>query len=438
MYKAKVFTSTKNEKLSEKEFIFEKVAGKVEMNLIKIYEDVKYQRILGFGGAITESSGYILSQLSQENRDKIMNLYFKENGYNFIRIHIGSCDFSLNNYSNISENDDSLLTFSIEREKKYIIPALKLALSINPEIKIIASPWSPPAFMKDNNDRNYGGKLLKKYYSLWAEYIAKFIKEFEKEGIYIWGITLQNEPLAVQIWDSCIFTPEEEGDFLVNYIYPVFEKYGLLDRKILIWDHNKELVYERGKAILSNELAKKYTYGVAYHWYSGDHFDNLRIFHENFPDKILINTEATQESGISSDPWSVAKRYIHHIIGDLNNFSNGWLDWNILLDENGGPNHVKNYCDAPIIAETTKDEFYIRDHYFAIGHISRFVKEDSIRLGVSSFNSYLEITAFQNKDNVSVIISNPTDNSFNSYLIYKGEILNLTILPDSINTVIIS
>ncbi len=209
--------------------------------------------------------------------------------------------------------------------------------------------------MKSNKDRNNGGKLLKEYYSTWANYLTKFIKEYAKENIHIWGLTIQNEPMAKQIWDSCEFTSEEEKDFLVNHLYPALEKEKLDYIKIFIWDHNKELIYERASSILSDPLAYKYTHGVAYHWYSGDHFENLRLFNEKYPEKMLINTEACQEGGIATNDWRVAKRYAHNIIGDLNNFANGWMDWNILLDEKGGPNHSKNYCDAPIIANIQKN-----------------------------------------------------------------------------------
>ncbi|MCX7820667.1 MAG: hypothetical protein N2258_03225 [Brevinematales bacterium] len=433
-----LYISNQNEKLIKKFLDFKKIETKFEFNLLKIY-DVEYQEILGFGGAITEASGYTFSKLLRDNQELIINKYFKENDYNFVRIHIGSSDFSLGNYSHIKENDENLTTFSIERDKMYIIPMLKQAIKIKPTLKIIASPWSPPAFMKNNNDRNNGGKLLKKYYSLWANYIVKFIKEYEKENIKIWGLTIQNEPMAKQTWDSCEFNAEEEREFLTDFLYPLLEKEKLSHIKIFIWDHNKELVYERASAIFANPLAYKYTYGIAYHWYSGDHFENLRLFHEKYPEKILLNTEACQEGGISEDEWKVAERYTHHIIGDLNNFSNGWIDWNILLDQNGGPNHVKNYCDAPIIGNIETNEVFFRAHYYAIAHFSRFVKEGARRLATSCFNNKLENVAFKNKNGeIVVIIFNPTQEKILFNLIKGNYYTEIESKPNSIISILIN
>ncbi|MGC8769824.1 MAG: glycoside hydrolase family 30 protein [Brevinematia bacterium] len=433
-----LYISTKEKKFVKKPLTLSKIDKKLEFNLIKIYEK-EYQEILGFGGAITEASGYVFSKLNQTDKELILNKYFKENKYNFVRIHIGSSDFSLGNYSHIEENDEDLSTFSIERDKKYIIPLLKEALRIKPDLKIIASPWSPPAFMKENKDRNKGGKLLKKYYPLWAKYIARFIKEYKKEDIHIWGITIQNEPMAKQVWDSCEFTSNEEEEFLVEHLYPTLEKEKLSHIKIFIWDHNKELIYERASSILSNSLAYEYVYGVAYHWYSGDHFENLRLFHEKYPEKFLLNTEACQEGGIASDDWKVAERYAHHIIGDLNNFSNGWIDWNILLDENGGPNHVKNYCDAPIIANTQTNQLSIRGHFYAIGHFSNFIKEGAKRLATSSFNSKIETVAFLNKDcSIVCIIFNQTDEKHSFNLIINEKYSTIESEPHSIISILIN
>ncbi len=437
MKRVKIYTSTRNFdlKLETKEIF--SLNSKMEFNLVKIYENLTYQTIEGFGGALTEASGFVFSQLNTSNQNFIIKSYFDEadgNNYNLVRIPIGSCDFSLDSYSHLTEDNK----FSIERDKKYLIPLIKCVLDHSPDIKIIASPWSPPAFMKENKERKYGGKLLKNYYKPWAEYIVKFIKSYEVEGIPIWGITIQNEPMAKQIWDSCEFSADEEREFLVNHLYPALKKSGLGYIKIFIWDHNKERLYDRATEVLKDKRAFKYTYGVAYHWYTGEHFDNLKMFHERFREKILLGTEACQEAGISQDSWKVAERYIHNIIGDLNNFSSGWIDWNILLDERGGPNYAKNFCDAPIIANYLENKISLRKHYYAIGHFSRFIKQGAKRLGISTFNSRLEVTAFKNLDlSIVVVIFNPSDEKIDFNLAFGKGYIKIESLPHSVCTIVI-
>jgi glucosylceramidase len=225
--------------------------GNPEMNLICIYEDVEYQRILGFGGALTESAGYCYSKLSANNKERLIEAYFdKKNGigYSFCRTHLNSSDFSLGNYSCCENESKGLEGFNIQRDKQYIIPLIKAAQQ-KVDIKLLISPWSPPAWMKTNEMMNRGGKLKKDYYDAWALYYVKFIKSYQQMGIDTFAITVQNEPNAVQTWDSCTYTGEEERDFVKNHLGPVLEKEGLSDVNIFIWDHNKERVYERSKII---------------------------------------------------------------------------------------------------------------------------------------------------------------------------------------------
>ena len=304
-YKRKLF-------LNKKEIKPKKYSEKLKNEIINIYPQIKYQNILGFGGAFTEATCSSILKLSEEKQNQVLQDYFSSN-YTLCRIPIGSTDFSLKSYS--YSNMPDLSDFSIEKDKKYIIPVIKKAQKFNPNINFLASPWSPPKFMKTNKMLVLGGKLLDKYKKTYANYLVKFIKEYEKENIKINYITVQNEPNAVQIWESCLYSAEEEKDFIIKYLYPEFEKNNI-NTKILIWDHNKEKLYTRTKKELDSNSALKAIAGVAFHYYTGDHFENIKLVYEAFPGKLLIHTEGC--TGFSkfnpNEEVKNAEIYAHDII----------------------------------------------------------------------------------------------------------------------------
>ena len=248
------------------------------------------------------------------------------------------------------------------------------------KFKLFSSPWSPPAWMKTNGQMNYGGQLKPECRDVWARYYARYIKEYANEGIAVWGLTVQNEPAATQTWDSCIYSAEEEGAFVRDYLGPTLEKEGLADVKIIVWDHNKDLIYERAEPILSDPETAKYVWGVGFHWYSGDEFENLAKVHDAFPTTNLLFTEGCQEGGVRLGAWDLGERYAHDIIGDLNNWTVGWVDWNMVLDERGGPNHVDNLCDAPVIADTTRNDLYYQNSFYYLGHFSKYIRPGAVRV----------------------------------------------------------
>ena len=311
-------------------------SSKLENQIINIYPEITYQSIIGFGGAFTEATGYAVKLLSDDLQNHIIEDYFSETGlgYSFCRLPIGSSDFSEGSYS--YSNKPDLSDFTIERDYKYIIPTVKSALNINPNIKFLASPWSPPKFMKSNKTMILGGKLLDKYKTIWAEYLIKYITSYQKENININYMTIQNEPNALQIWESCLYSPEEETDLAINYIFPAFLKNNI-NTKILIWDHNKEKLFSRANQELSSNAALQAISGIAFHWYTGDHFENISLTHDAFPGKLLIHTEGC--TGYSkfnpTDEVFNAEIYGHDILGDLNAGTNGYIDWNMVLDYKG-------------------------------------------------------------------------------------------------------
>ncbi|MDF1518804.1 MAG: glycosyl hydrolase, partial [Lutibacter sp.] len=264
----------------------------------------EFQTFMGIGAALTDASAETFYKLSKENQDRFMEAYYsvdKGIGYTLARTIIHSCDFSSASYTYIEEGDAELKTFNIEHDKQFRLPFTKLAIAAaGGKLTMYASPWSPPAFMKTNNNMLQGGKLKPEFFQPWANYYAKFIKAYEKEGIPIWGLTIQNEPMATQTWESCIYTAEEERDFLKNYLGPTLEKEGLGDKKIIVWDHNRDLMFQRASVILNDPEASKYVWGIGFHWYEDwkdgiPMFNNVKAVNEAFPDKNLIFTEGTNE-----------------------------------------------------------------------------------------------------------------------------------------------
>jgi glucosylceramidase len=421
-----------------KDGAFTAESGKERKNIINVYSDIEYQKFMGFGGAFTESAADTFYKMQPEKQTEILKAYFDKdsgNGYTFCRTHMNSCDFSINNYSCDDMADDVTLEhFNIERDLKQLIPMIKAAMKFG-EFKLFLSPWSPPSWMKSNGRMNEGGKLLARYKKVWADFYAKFIKSYSAEGIKFWGLTVQNEPMATQTWDSCVYSANEEVDFVKNYLSPSLISNGLNDIKIMIWDHNKDKLYDRVKTAFSDPEASKLIWGAGFHWYSGDHFEAIEAVHKKWPDKNLVFTEGCKENGPSFGEWDVGERYAHEIIGDLNNYTCAWCDWNLFLDMEGGPNHVSNFCDAPLIADAEHNHVIYEASYWYIGHFSRFIKPNSVRICYTKSTDKLELTAFKNDDKlIALVVMNKNDFSQDFTLRYKDNVCDLQIPQHSILT----
>lgn len=450
--KIAVYTTSEgsNLKLSNTQNLFFKDAIQPleTQSCIFVNPNKKFQTFLGIGGAITDASAEVFAKLPKDKQQELLNAYYSKDkgiGYSIIRTTIHSSDFSSGSYTYIDEGDAALKTFNIEHDKKFKIPLIKQATeTAGGKVTLYASPWSPPAFMKDTKNMLQGGKLLPEFYQSWANYYVKFINAYQKEGMPIWGLTIQNEPMAKQTWESCIYSAEEERDFLKNYLGPTLKKAALGDKKIIVWDHNRDLIMQRANVIFDDPETSKYAWGIGFHWYetwSGGEpmFENIAKFHETYPNKNLLFTEGCVER---FDPakyqlWANAERYGTSMINDFNNGTVGWTDWNILLDDKGGPNHVGNFCFSPIHADLNKLELIYTPSYYYIGHFSKFIKQNAKRINSVASRSQLLTTSFENLNGeIVTVVMNSTNKEVSYYLYLGNQSVELKIDPQSIQTLV--
>ena len=442
-------------------------------SVIKILPEQEFQTITGFGGSFTESSAYLLNKLSKKNRDTILQAYFAEEGarYSLTRTHIASCDFSLNNYTYAPVADDlELKNFSIDEDRDDLIPMIKEAMAISKDgFNIIASPWTSPPWMKDNKEY-VGGKLLPEYYEAFALYFSKYIDAYKAEGIDIWGLTPVNEPHGNgNNWESMHFSPEEETDFVQNHLGPKLEADGMGAVNILGYDQNRAGLKEWVDVMFKDEASSKYYAGTAIHWYEStyDFFpEALQDAHNKAPNKYLIETEGCVDSEIpkwKDDAWYWKKeatdwgwdwasekdkhlhpkyapvnRYARDIIGCLNNWVDGWVDWNMVLDRQGGPNWFKNWCVAPVIVDPEADEVYFTPLYYTMAHFSKYIRPEAKIIGVDKTDADLMVTAAQNPDgSIAVVIFNEEAEVKNFNLILNNKQIHIKIDGQAIQTIVI-
>ena len=374
-------------------------------SIIALDFEKEFQTISGFGGAFTEASAHLLNQMSVANRTEILEAYFSREGanYSLTRTHMNSCDFSLSNYSYTPvEGDKNLEHFSINEDKDDLIPMIKGALQTSEDgFRLFASPWTAAPWMKDNNQW-VGGKLLPEYYDTWALFFSKYADAYKAEGIDIWGFTIENEPHGNGgNWESMHFSPQEMTDFVQNFLGPKLRADGKGDMVLLGYDQNREGIKEWVDVMYKDQESSQYFDGTAIHWYEStyDYFpEALQYAHHKAPNKYLIQTEACIDSEVPAwkdNSWywkkeatdwgydwreedkkylhpkyAPANRYARDIIGCLNNWVDGWVDWNMVLDRQGGPNWFKNWCVAPVIVDPQKDEVYFTPlYYLSLIHI---------------------------------------------------------------------
>ncbi len=456
----------------------------VEARVVGLYPDYTFQTVEGWGCAMTEAACYLLSQMSEENRKKALAKWFGPDGMNarFIRMHIDSCDYSLSEYQAVADPiaDPELNTFTIDRDRKWTIPVVKEALAMaNGQLQVLLSPWSPPYQWKtppefSQNDaavyggaevkidttkpgRSFGGRLKKEYYGSWARYLVKFMQAYLAEGIPVTMLSLQNEASAATSWDSCLWSGEEEREFLKNHLYPEMEKAGLAGKiAVFIWDHNKERAIEHIDAFMADKDAADKVDGFAFHWYSGDHFEALDLLRRQYPDKFLMHTESCPlhmpgkalsmspgEDGVLNNAWDAgagmldprkidhndAIAYAHDMIGDLNHGMQGWMDWNMVVDQNGGPRHVQGGFGAPLVCEEDGSlRTTIMYEYLRL--VALAFRPGAVRMGKSVFGRDVEAAACRNADgSYGLLLLNQAKETVNVNIRMGGKILREVSLP---------
>ncbi len=377
----------------------------------------RMQTLLGFGGAFTEAAAITWQQLAPAQADAFLRACFSPtegHGYTLCRVPMGSSDFGLGNYAHVEQAGDfELRSFNIERDRQHLLPMIHAAKrAAGRELLLLASPWSPPAWMKTTGQMNGGGQLRPECRAAWAQCYVKFIQAYAAEGVAIWGVSVQNEPQAVQRWDSCIYSAEEERDFVRDQLGPALHAAGLGHVKVVVHDHNRDELLQRAATIYADPEAAKYVWGAGFHWYVEDHFDHVQRLHDAYPDKQLLFTEGCQEGGPHHGEWGLAERYARSIIQDLNHWTVGWIDWNLLLDEHGGPNHVGNYCSAPVLADASRQHLHLQSSYAALGHFARHIQPGAQRVLCAATREALECTAAINPDgSLTVVVLNRGDAS---------------------------
>ena len=406
----------------------------VENEVITIYPEQARETWDGFGAALTGASGSVYAQMTEDQRHQMMETYFSPQGmgYNRVRIHLDSCDFCPEMYEADSNENDALLEkFDFSRTEALILPMLRDAeKAAGQKLRLMLSPWSPPAFMKSNGQRCYGGSLKPEYYDLWAEYLCRYIKEFQRLGYFVERISLQNEPKAVQTWDSCVYTAQQEKQFL-QVMHRALHRQGLEDVEIFIWDHNKERAFERAAGILDGNTRSMVT-GVACHWYSGDHFENLDLVRATYPELKLIISESCIEYNKFDKGADTANavRLAHEILGDMNHGVSAFYDWNLLLDQNGGPNHVGNFCHAPFLFDTETKTLHpqLLLDYFSL--CAGVVRPGSVRLMCSRYTDACDAVAYRRPDGrITAVLLNRSGLELPVHLRMNGQVANLVLPP---------
>lgn len=402
-----------------------------ESNAIYIDMSKAKQTIVGFGGAFTDAAVININNLPTKLGETLLESYFGNTGleYNMARVPIAGSDFSNRTYSydDTNEPDFELRHWSLaDEDTKLKIPFIKTALKIasrdKRNIKLFASPWSPPKWMKDNENFVHGHlKDDSRVYKAYADYLVRFFEAYKDKGIEFWGATVQNEPISSLASDfsGLEFSYSEQKRFIPDFLGPVLESkgYNKTNFKLMIGDDNLGLVETQVPDLLKDSRVTEYVSGLAFHWYSHSwiSYSELSRLYDSIKDKIefVLMTEACTGADLDNlgpkpGSWDRGESYANDIIEDLNRYVSGWIDWNLALDMNGGPNWSKNFVDSPILVNTTQQskEFYKQPMYYALGHFSKFFKpgDKIVNTNVNKlFN--LKATAVERQESGHLIVN---------------------------------
>uniref|UniRef100_A0A3Q2PZJ7 Glucosylceramidase n=2 Tax=Fundulus heteroclitus TaxID=8078 RepID=A0A3Q2PZJ7_FUNHE len=389
----------------------------------------KYQRIRGFGGAMTDAAAINILSLSAGAQEQLLRQYFSEEGigYSVVRVPVASCDFSTRLYTYAdTPGDYELKNFTLAPEDVNMkIPLLLRAQALSPRpLSLLGSAWSAPAWLKTNGALVGKGSLKGqpggKEHKTWAQYYIRFLEEYAKFNLTFWALTTGNEPSAGEMtnysFQALGFTPEEQRDWVALDLGPALRSSSHPHTHVLTLDDNRLLLPHWAKVVLGDVHAARYIHGVAVHWYLDSLVPaeaSLGATHRLYPEYYLFGTEACAgwsplDRGVKLGSWDRAEQYAHDILEDLNHYVVGWTDWNLALDQTGGPNWVKNFVDSPVIVDAERDVFYKQPSFYGVAHFSKFLWEGSQRVGVSaSGKTPLEFAAFVRPDgSVALVVLN--------------------------------
>lgn len=404
-----------------------------EWSLLSYCLDFKQQEWLGLGGSITQASGENFNKLAPEKQQRFIEDYFGSKGlnYQFLRMPIASCNFSSSSYEYISMEDGS--DFSILKDSGDFGPMLDY-LKEKKHLQVIASPWSPPHVWKDNHSLYQGGQLLKEYYPAYARYLRQYIKEYQKQGVAISYITLQNEPYASQAWESCTWSLSSQKQFLYHYLIPEFQREHI-STQILLWDHNKEKLFEHVKMLYQKNPVIT---GVALHSYSGHHFKQLDWVRQKYPELLLLETECCSAfEPYQKETWlSSAEYYLGEILGNMRHGLNAFLDWNLLLDFHGGPNHKNNFCKSPILLNESGTDYIKTPIYYYLKHLA-LIPIHSRGIEHSIYDETLSAIVCEGKEqDLYFVLLNRSNQVKEICILIDGQLLQDFLAPHSIVTYI--
>ena len=377
---------------------------------VTVDDRIRYQQMDGFGASLTDSSAWLISnKLSPDERNGLMEKLFSREkgiGLSFLRQPMGASDFALKLYSYDDlppgSTDPDLAHFSIAYDRAYIVPLLRQALSINPQVKIMATPWSPPGWMK-TSDSMVKGTLLKSAYPALADYFVKFVQAYAGEGIPVYAVTMQNEPrFSPKDYPGTVITPKEQSKFIRIYLGPAFRKQRLVT-KIMVFDHNWDSI-DYARTVLSDRKTASFVAGTAFHCYGGE-VSAQDALHARFPDKEIWETEC---SGGEWQHGNLLKDQLQLVIGTTRNWAKSVVLWNLALDQDHGP-HLGgcNNCRGVVTIDTTASPSKTSTtvDYVALGHFSKFVLPGATRIESNSTSSALPNVAFRNLDGSIALIT---------------------------------
>ncbi len=405
---------------------------------IEVNSKMAYQSIDGFGFCLTGGSAQLMMKMSAAKRADLIKELFsaidKNIGVSYLRVSVGASDLNefVFSYDDLpgGETDMSLAKFNLGQDKKDVVPVLKEILAVNPKIKIMASPWSAPAWMKTINDTR-GGSLKPDCFDVYAHYLVKYIQAMKAEGITIDALTVQNEPLHPGNNPSMLMLAPDQANFVKNNLGPAFKKAGI-KTKIIVYDHNCDKP-EYPLTILNDPAAKKYVDGSAFHFYAGK-IEALSQVHDAHPDRNLYFTE--QWMGAPGNFERDVKEHITNLtIGATRNWSRIVLEWNLAADPNSNPHTDRGGCTSCLGGITINQDDIIRNPaYYVVAHASKFVKPGSVRVA-SNVLTALPNVAFKTPDNklVLIVINNSADvQKFN--IGYQGQKASAQLNAGSVGT----